>query len=79
VSYSKRPELEPRKVAGLPGSLIDFSSPRPNEGEGLGGEGGGACRIEFRGEAEEALQITEGQPHTLTARQSPSPPGPHWR
>ena len=37
--------------------LDDLGSPRPNEGEGFGGEGGGACRIEFRREAEEALQV----------------------
>ena len=37
--------------------LNDLGSPRPNEGEGLRGEGGGTCRIEPRGEAEEALQM----------------------
>ena len=56
--------------------LNDLGSPRPNEGEGLRGEGGGTCRIEPRGEAEEALQIRKDKRTLSQYGNPPHPPAP---
>ena len=56
--------------------LNDLGSPRPNEGEGLRGEGGGTCRIESRGEAEEALQMRKDKRTLSQYGNPPHPPAP---
>jgi hypothetical protein len=54
----------------------DLGSPRPNEGEGLGGEGGGSCRIEARRAVEEALQRRKDKCTLPRYGNPPHPPAP---
>jgi hypothetical protein len=65
-------ELTPDNV------LACFSAvrlPSPQRGEGFGGEGAGT-HYRFPNSSRRALPDAEKQAHTVTAEESPSPPGP---